>query len=162
MKLSPLVKGLITATVMIGFSLIAYYFIPEQSPLHWLVFGIYALGIIWTLLAYKQSPSFTGKFGDSFNTGFRCFIVATLLMVLYTFTFIKMHPEFAQEAAKLYKEQELKVKNTSKTPDQIEAEAIRYKNGYALAKVYGSIFGYLIIGVGVTAVLSALLTTRRL
>ena len=161
MKLSPLFKGIITAVLMIGFSLIAYYYIPITSSLHWLVYGIYALGITWTVISWNSSPSSTGKFGDSFNAGFRCFIVATFLMTIYSFTFNKMHPEFAEEASKQYKEQELKVKNTSKTPDQIEAEATRYKNGYVLAKVYGSIFGYLIIGVGVTAVLSALLTNRR-
>jgi hypothetical protein len=162
MKLSPLIKGLITAVVMIGFSLIAYYFIPEESPLHWLVYAIYALGISWTVISWNTTGTSTGKFGDSFNAGFRCFIVATLFMTLYSFTLNKMHPEFAEEASRLYKEEQLKEKNNSKTPDEIEAEATRYKNGYALAKVYGSIFGYLIIGVGVTAVLSALFTTRRL
>lgn len=146
---------------MIGFSLIAYYFIPAKSPLHWLVYAIYALGICWTLIAWKNSPSFSGKFGQSFNTGFRCFIVATLLMILYSFTFNKMHPEFAEESAKLYKEQQLTIKNTSKTPDQIDAEAIRYKKGYTMAVVYGSIFGYLIIGATVTAAVSVLLTRRK-
>ncbi len=146
---------------MIGFSLIAYYFIPKKSPLHWLVYAIYALGICWTLIAWKNSPSCSGKFGEGFNTGFRCFIVATLLMTFYSFTFNKMHPEFAEESAKLYKEQQLSIKNTSKTPDQIDAEAIRYKKGYAMAVVYGSIFGYLIIGAAVTAAVSVLLTRRK-
>jgi Protein of unknown function (DUF4199) len=157
MKLSPLIKGLITAVVMIGFSLIAYYFIPPTSPLHWLVYAIFALGISWTLISWKKSPAYTGKFGDSFNTGFRCFIVATLLMTLYSFTFNKMHPEFAEQSAQLYKEQQLAKKDNSKTPVEIEEEASRYKNGYAMAVVYGSIFGYLIIGAVVTAAASFML-----
>ncbi len=161
MKLSPLVKGIITAIVMISFSLVAYYFLPERSPLHYLVYGIYALGICWTLIAYRNSSSFTGKFGDSFNTGFKCFVVAALLMALYSFTFNKMHPEFAADAARLYKEQQLSQKDNSKTPVEIDEAAARYKNGYAMAVVYGSIFGYLIIGAGVTAAVSALLTRRN-
>jgi hypothetical protein len=104
MALTPLMKGLITAFAMIAFSLMAFYFLPVQSPLHFLVYAIYAIGIIWTLLAYRNSPAYTGKFGDSFNVGFRCFIIATLIMVLYTFIFNKMHPEFAEESAKLYKD----------------------------------------------------------
>ncbi len=146
---------------MIGFSLLAYYFIPERSPLHYFVFGIYALGICWTLIAYRNSSAFTGKFADSFNTGFRCFIVAALLMALYIFTFNKMHPEFAEDAARLYKEQQLNQKDNSKTPDEINAAAARYKNGYAMAVVYGSIFGYLIIGAVVTAATSLFLTRRK-
>ncbi len=161
MKLSPLIKGIITAIVMIGVSFATYYGIPGNSPLHYLVFAVYATGIIWTLIAFKSSPSYSGTFGNSFNAGFRCFIVATFLMVIYTFAFNKMHPEFAEESAKLYKEQQLKLKDNSKTPDEIEADTIRYKNGYVMAVVYGSIFGYLIIGAAVTAVASVILTRRK-
>ena len=159
MKLSPLIKGIITAIIMMGVSLAAYYGLPTNSPLHYIVFALYAAGIIWTLIAYKNSPAFSGKFGDSFNTGFRCFIVATLLMVLYTFTFNKMHPEFAEESARLYKEQLLKEKD--KLLPDIEAEAVRYENGYIKAVVYGSIFGYLIIGAAVTAAASLILTRKK-
>lgn len=161
MKLSPLIKGIITAIVMICVSIATFYGLPESSPLHYIVFAIYATGIIWTLVAYRNSPAWSGKFGDSFSTGFKCFIVATLLMVLYTFTFNKIHPEFAEESARLYKEGQLAMKNNSKTPDEIDAETIRYKNGYIMAVVYGSIFGYLIIGAAVTAVASLIITRRK-
>ena len=120
MNLTPLFKGVITAAGMIVFSLLAYYYIPVESPLHFLVYGIYAAGIVWTLLAYRHSAEYTGKFGDSFNIGFRCFIAATLLIVLYTFIFSKMHPEFAEESAKLFKEQQINLKNNSKTPVEID------------------------------------------
>ena len=161
MKLSPLIKGIITAIVMICVSIATFYGLPESSPFHYIVFAIYATGIIWTLVAYRNSPAWSGKFGDSFSTGFKCFIVATLLMVLYTFTFNKIHPEFAEESARLYKEGQLVMKNNSKTPDEIDAETIRYKNGYIMAVVYGSIFGYLIIGAAVTAVASLIITRRK-
>lgn len=161
MKLSPLIKGIITAIAMIAISLATYYGLPEKSPLHYLVFAVYAIGIIWTLTAYKNSPAYSGKFGDSFNTGFKCFIVATLMMVLFTFTFNKIHPEFAEEQTRLFKVEQMAIPNNSKTPDEIDAEVIRFKNGYVMAVVYGSIFGYLIIGAAVTALGSILLTRRK-
>ena len=80
MKLSPLVKGIITAVVMIGFSLVAYYFIPEKSSLHYLVYGIYAAGVCWTLIAYRKSPSFSGRFSDNFNTGFSKYLIYFFLL----------------------------------------------------------------------------------
>lgn len=159
MKLSPLIKGLLTGIIMIGFSLLAYRTLPSRTPLHYLVYALYAIGICWALVSYRQSSSFSGKFGDSFNTGFKCFIIALLCMVVYTYTFSKMHPEFAEESAQLYKEQLLKEKQ--KMPAEIEEATIRYKKGYTMVLVYGSIFGYLIIGAGVTAAVSALLTRRK-
>ena len=161
MTFTPLIKGLLTGAAVIGFSLLAFYFIPVESKLHFLVYAIYALGIVWTLIAYRNSTAFTGKFGDSFNAGFRCFIVATLLIVVYTFIFSKMHPEFAEESAKLYKEQLVADKTGSKTPDDITADVARYKKGYSMAVVYGTIFGYLIIGALVTALGSLLINRKK-
>lgn len=160
MGLSPLIKGIITAAVMVGFSLFAYSFIPPDSSLHYLVYVIYAGGITWTLLAYRSSPAFTGSFKDSFSTGFRCFIAATFIMVLYTFIFTKTHPEFAEESAKAYREQ-LMTQAKDKMPSDIETAVASYKKGYTLTLVYGSIFGYLIIGAGLTALGAAFLTRRK-
>lgn len=147
---------------MMATSLITFYTLPPNSPLHYLVFAVYALGIIWTLVAFSKSPENTGRFGTFFNTGFRCFIVATLLMVIYTFTFNKLHPEFVEESTIAYKK-ELIATATEKSmmPDDIEEAVARYKKGYTMALVYGSIFGYLIIGVAVTAVASITLTRRK-
>ncbi len=161
MKLSPLIKGIITAIAMIGFNLTAFYTLPADSKLHFLLFAVYAAGIIWTLITYSNSPSYKGKFSDSFNAAFKCFIVATFLMVVYTFIFNKMHPEFAKDSAKLYKEQQLKQKDNSKTPDEIETATASYEKGYTMTVVYGSIFGYLLIGAAVAAFGSLIITRRK-
>lgn len=159
MRLSPALKGGITAAAMIAIALITYYSdMPADSNFQYLVYVLYAGGIIWTILAYKNSEKYTGRFWDSFNQGFRCFIIVTLTMVLFTAIFSKMHPEFAEESAKLYKEE--LVKSNSKTPAEIEDVVKKYKNSYTMMLVYRSIFGYLIIGAIITAVTAAL-TTRR-
>lgn len=160
MKLSPLVKGIITALLMMATSLITFYTLPPASPLHYLVFAVYALGIIWALVAFSNSAQNTGRFGAFFNIGFRCFIVAIFLMVIYTFTFNKLHPEFGEESALSY-QKELIANPKSKTPVEIEEAVARYKKGYTMALIYGSIFGYLIIGVAVTAAASIVLTRRK-
>jgi hypothetical protein len=161
MNLSPLAKGLITAAIMISVSLLTFYNLPSNSPIHYVIYGVYAGGIVWTLIAHKLSPAYTGTFTNNFNAGFRCFIIVTFLMVAFTFIFNKLHPEFAKESAKAYKEYLLKEKNTDKTPDAIEDEVKRYEKGYATTLVYGSIFGYLIIGAIVTASISLLLIRRN-
>lgn len=159
MKLTPAIKGGITGALMIIVSVLVFNAgLPSSSPIHYLVFAIFGGGIIWALIAYKNSAAFTGKFGDLFNQGFRTFIIPILMMAAFTFIFNKIHPEFARESAKAYKAE--LVKDKSKLPNEIDEEAKRYEKGYATALVYGSILGYLIIGAGVTAMASFTLTKR--
>ncbi len=158
-KIPPAVKGLITALLMILLVLFIYFKEDDVDPrLQYLIYAIYAGGVIWTLIAYRNSPAFTGSFGGLFSQGFKCFIVVTLVIVLFTAIFSLMHPEFAEESGEAYRQELIKQKD--KTPEQIDQETARYKKQYTVRLVSVSIFGYLIIGVGVTAVGSALLTRR--
>jgi len=162
MKISPAIKGIITAALMTGVILLIYNMGKNADPrLQYAVYAIYAVGIVWTLVAFRQTAAYTGSFGNLFNQGFKCFIVVTLIMALFYGIFNYSHPEFAEESAKIYKEQLLSEKNSSKTPDEIEEATRSYKKGYNMAVVYGSIFGYLIIGVAVTAAISVFLIKRK-
>lgn len=160
MTISPAIKGIITAALMIAVILGIYYSGKNaDARLQYLVYIFYALGIAWTIIAYRQSPSFTGKFGANFSQGFKCFIIVTLIMAIFYGTFNYQHPEFAAETALAYKEQ--LVKENQKTPPEIESAVATFKKQYTLKLVSGAIFGYLIIGAGVTAAVSALLTRRK-
>jgi energy-coupling factor transporter transmembrane protein EcfT len=159
-KLVPAIKGLITAVVMIAVFLGIYYSGKDaDARLQYLVYILYALGITWTVVAYRQSSFFTGKFGAIFSQGFKCFIVVTLIMALFYGIFNYQHPEFAVETSKAYKEK--LIKENQKLPTEIESEVATFKKQYTLKLVSGAIFGYLIIGAGVTAVISALLSRRK-
>ena len=159
-RISPVLKGLITAAVMITVFLVIYTTNKDSgSSLQFLVYGIYGAGIIWTLLAYRNSAAFTGKFGDLFSQGFKCFVVVTLCIAIFYGVFNYMHPEFVEETAARYREQLLQEKN--KLPTEIDSAIATFKKQYSLKLVSGAIFGYLIIGAGVTAVVSALLTRRK-
>jgi len=159
-KLTAAVKGSITAIGMIAVFLGIYYAGKDaDARFQYMVYILYALGITWTAVAYRQSASFTGKFGDVFSQGFKCFIVVTLVIALFYGIFNYQHPEFAEETSKAYKEK--LIKENQKLPTEIESEVATFKKQYTLKLVSGAIFGYLIIGAGVTAVLSALLTRRK-
>jgi hypothetical protein len=159
-RLTPLVRGIITGIVMVLTTLTVYYSkLAPESPLHYLVYLIYAAGISWTLISYKRSDDFTGKFGDLFGQGFRCFIVTILIVVAFTYIFSKMHPEFAEESAQYYREELVKEKN--KTPAEIDKLVSEAKKQYTTGIIYFTIFGYLIIGTVITAAGSALLMRRN-
>lgn len=160
-KISPLVKGLITAALMIIVASVLYYSgASTDSGLQYVGYFIYAAGIMWSLFDYARSENYTGKFGDIFLQGFRCFVVVTLVMVLYMGIFSKMHPEMAKEYGKLYKEEMLKTQ-TNRNATEIEEIAKKAEAGYTTALVYTSVFGYLLVGAVFTLAGSGLLLIRK-
>ena len=160
-KLSPAVKGAITAAVMIAICLILFESGREISPgLQYIVYAVYGLGIVWTLLAHRQSAAYTGSFAGNFSQGFRCFVVVVLSMAIFYGVFNYLHPEFAEETSIAYREH-LSKQATDKTPEEIDTAVAAYKKQYTLKLVSGAIFGYLIIGAGITAMVSALLTRKK-
>ncbi len=159
LKLSPLLIGVITAAVMIVAAVFIFYSNqPESSLVQYSVYVIYGIGIVLALLNHRRSGKSTGTFGDLFGQGFKCFIIVTLLMVLFTFIFTKLHPEFAEAAGKYLREN---LKTQNRTPAEIEETVSRYKNNYATIIIFGAIFGYLIIGAAVTAAASFILSRRN-
>ena len=159
-RITPLVKGIITGILMAVISFLVYFTnLPPGSGLHYSIYIIFAAGIIWTLISYSRSASFTGAFADLFGQGFRCFIVATLVMVAFTAIFNIMHPEFAEEAAQYYRADLVKQRN--KTPAQIDELVARAKKQYTTGIIYLTVFGYLITGAIVTAAGSAFLMRRK-
>src|SRR5687768_12307269 len=104
-KISPAVKGLLTAVLMIVISFALYYSkVKANSSLIYLPYIIYAIGIVWTLVSYRHSPAYTGKFKDLFSQGFKCFIVTTLVMIGFIAIFLRMQPQFKEESAVAYRE----------------------------------------------------------
>jgi Protein of unknown function (DUF4199) len=159
-KLTPLIKGLITGVLMVAISLWLYQSkTAADSALGYLIYTLYAAGIAWTLIGYARSAGYTGKFGDIFGQGFRCFVVVTLIMVVYTVVFTKMHPEMAEESAKMHKEALVKEKN--KTPDEIEKLVAEGKSGFTTSYVSITIFSTLIVGAIFTGAGAGLLIMRR-
>jgi hypothetical protein len=144
-KFTPLAKGLFTGIAMMLFSFAIYYFkLDRYKGIENFMYVLYAAGIIWTLIEHSKMAQFTWKFKELFTQGFRCFIVVTLIMILYTAIFSMMHPEMAEEQAGHYKEYLVKEKN--KTPAEIDKAVASYKKHYTTTLISTSIFGYLIIG----------------
>lgn len=160
MRLSASIKGLITAALMILVFLLVFRYSNNQgSNLQYLVYALYGAGIVWTLFSYRYNSAFTGRFSDAFQQGFRCFVVVTLSMALFYWVFNKMHPEFVEQTALTLKEQLIAEK--SKLPPEIEDAVSTFKKQYTLKLVSGAIFGYLIIGAGITGAVSAIITRRK-
>ena len=153
-------KGLITGLVMIGISLgIFYSGQPFDSPLQYLIYVVYAGGIVWTIYEFSKSEENTNKFGAFFLQAFKCFIVITLLMVIFTFVFNKLHPEFKEDMVKAYTDEMVKKGNS--TPAEITKNIESAKDYYLTMLISGAIFGYLIIGAVFSAATSLMFIRRK-
>src|ERR1043165_7134833 len=91
-------KGLITGGVMIVIS-ICIYFAKKgfDNSLQYITYTTYVAGIIWTLITFKKETGNTATFKQYFSEGFKCFIVVTLLMVMFTLIFLLLHPEMKEQ-----------------------------------------------------------------
>jgi hypothetical protein len=154
-KISPALKGLLTALVMITVTLLIDHYRDDLDPrIQYSVFILYAFGVLWTLIDARKVVS---GIGALFAYGFRCFIVVTLLMISFTYIYIRFHPELAQQEAAGVREY---YQGKDKTPPQIEELAETAKKQYPVAVISISIFRYLIIG-AVSSLGLAVILNRR-
>ncbi len=160
MNISATQKGLITGAAMIAMSFIIYYTKGGfDNKLQYVTYSIYLLGVVWALYDFSKQAGDDTKFGSYFSTGFKCFIVVTLLMVLFTLVFLLMHPEMKEQMAVNVKESLLKQGN--KTPKEIDETIAMAKKSFMPALLMAAVFSYLVIGALVTAVTSAVFMQRK-
>lgn len=157
MKLNRITWGLLTALLMMAISWLGFVsYIPNPTNTQLLVYGCYAISI-WFLLFFNRKDS--QSFKDFFQIGFRHFILVTLLMALFTYIFIQLHPNMVQESVNQLRTS-LKDSN-NRTPAEIEKDVKLFLEGYPTAMVSRTIFGYLVTGSLVTAISSFLLTLQK-
>lgn len=153
-------KGLLTGLVMIACS-IAIFFVKGnfQNSLQYITYCLYVAGILWTLISFKKNDSGAARFKDYFSQGFKCFVVVTLLMVIFTFVFLLLNPGMKEQMAVLMREEMLKTKTLTLT--QIEENINSAKKAFVPALVMSAVFGYLLIGAVFTAIAAAFLSQKR-
>ena len=159
-KLSPLFKGLITGVAMVVTTILML--VTKQNadgPSAYIIYGLYALGVIWTLYDYARAESYQHKFGAIFGQGFRCFIIITLVMVIFTGIYSKANPQMGKQSAEMYRQDLVKKKNM--LPADIDKNVAQYQDNFTASLVSTAIFGYLVVGVFFTAAGAAFLLIRR-
>ena len=148
-KLTATYKGFITGIAMVAFSIGIYLVKGDfENNLQYITYGLYVAGILWALIDFKNSPEENKSFKNYFSTGFKCFIVITFLMVLFTFIFTKVDPGMKEQMAVKYRA-DLQAKGNY-TPAEIEAMVQKAKDYFNTMLTSMAIFGYLVIGSMVT------------
>lgn len=155
MKLTATIKGLITGVLMILVSLFLFYGLKkahnDQSQMA--VIMIYIVGIVWSLLSFRKRYTGEQTFKAYFTEGFRTFIVATLVMVIYTAVFFKLNPQILEA---VIKENEAMVNAIGdKTPAEIAENSAKLRSIFMPMTISMTTVTYLLFG-AVTSVIGGL------
>lgn len=159
-NLTATYKGMITGCAMIIISIgIFFYKGSFENKLQYITYFTYIAGILWTLIAYKQSDGEIKTFKNYFTQGFKCFIVITFMMVVFTWIFLKSNPSLKEEMANGYRLELLKSGN--KTAQEIDTMVSNAKQYFITMLTSMAIFGYLLIGALVTVIAAAFLSQQK-
>ena len=158
-NLNATYKGLLTGGLMIFFSILI--FLKKDSidnPLIYIVYCTYIAGIIWTLLIFKSSADHK-SFKLFFSEGLKCFIVGTLLIVIFTWFFYRYNTTFRDSLLKTYRNDLINQKN--RTPTEIEDKILDAKGKFLIIRTFIAILGYLVVGTLTTIIGSAFLSQKK-
>ena len=159
-NLTATYKGLITGSAMILISIgIFFYKGSFENKLQYITYFTYIAGILWTMITYKRSDEEIKTFKNYFTQGFKCFIVITFMMVVFTWIFLKSNPALKEEMANAYRLELLKSGN--KTSQEIDTMVMNAKQYFITMLTSMAIFGYLLIGALVTVIAAAFLSQQR-
>jgi len=159
-KLNATTKGFITGIVMILTSLGIFQVMGNfENNLQYIVYLMYIGGILWTLLDYKKRGGGPFTFKNYFSQGFKCFIVITLLMVVFTWVFMEMNPSLEEEMGKNYRA-DLVLKGNY-TASEIDSMVLKAQKYFVPMLTSMAIFGYLVIGAMVTAIASLMISRQK-
>lgn len=159
-NLNATAKGLLTGAIMILVSIGIYFYRGSfENKLQYITYAVYIAGIIWTLLDLRKSGSQPLTFKNLFSQGFRCFVVVTFMMVLFTWLFLWFNPGLKEEMAVQYRSDlQSKGNYTAIEMDEMVAKAKEY---FVTMLVSMAVFGYLAIGALVTVIASGFLSQKK-
>lgn len=160
-KINATKKGLLTGFVMIG--LILFFFYGLKWPLNgkeqYVIYSVYLAGILWSLVSFKQANTETKTFKEYFTSGFKTFVVVTLLMVVFTFIFFSFDTSYRESG--IAENNKLLLAEGNHTPAEIEGNAAQLRKIFMPMMLGITLFKYLILGALVTAVGAGFLSQRK-
>lgn len=160
-KMTPAVKGLITGLLMVAVGLALHNANTSvTSPLQYIAYFIYGLGIVWSVQAFYKKTGGAARFGELFNQGFKCFVVVTLVMAVFTIVFYKTNEAIIHEKGELTRKELLKT-DRNRTPAEIDRMVAEGKKYFIPMATSMTVFQYLLIGAIVTAATAGSLSLRK-
>jgi hypothetical protein len=154
--------GLITGGIMVLLSLVLFYQFkfPHTGAVKIICYSIFSVGIIITLLNFKQASKEDKTFKDYFSEGFKMFVVVVLIMAVFTFVFYKLNPQiFESILAEINK---YNAADINKTLVDVTENSDKLRRAFMPMTVATNTIMYLIIGALVTVCGAGFLSQKKL
>ncbi|MEO5889749.1 MAG: DUF4199 domain-containing protein [Ferruginibacter sp.] len=160
-QISPTQKGLITGALMIIASVFSLYILknPVESNFQFLVYLIFCAGIVWSLFTYSKTATEKKAFKDYFSTGFKTFIVVTLLMAVFTYVYFSSNTSFRD--SKIAENSRLLILQGNHLPNEIEENTKQLKKMFMPLMISSAVFRYLILGSIITVIAGGFLSSKN-
>ena len=138
-------KGIVISLILIVIALVSYFLnMNTSSWLQYLSYGVFIVGIIWSVNNYGNQIDHNSTFGNYFAHGFKIAALVTAIMIIYIVIFVYLFPdvrEKAMEAARTRMQSQGKM-----TQEQINQGLLVTKKFFMVFIIAGTLLGYLIFG----------------
>ena len=144
--MSPQIKGLLIALVVIIFGIIGYYTGLGFSTTwyNWVVNLVLLAAIIFACVHFANQKQNYVTFGNVFLHGFKITAVITIIILVYTLlAFNVLFPDMKE---KIFEMQRTKMEESGMDDDKLEQATTMMKKYFMLFLILGVIFGTLIWG----------------
>lgn len=159
-KLTTTQIGLLSAGAMILTSIVCLLVLkfPVEHNFQLVVYSWLIAGIVWAIIRVKQTNPAEATFKALFQTGFRVFMIVSLLMALFTGIYFSQQPSFRDQ--KIAENTELLKQAGNHTPTEIAQNEARLRDMFLPLMISGAIFRYLIVGALVSVVAAGFLQRK--
>jgi Protein of unknown function (DUF4199) len=145
-NLKPLHIGLLTGSLMIAASLLAFYVLklPIESNFQFVIYGLFTASIVWSTTQFYKLNTIENSFKNIFNAGFKTFVIIAFFMAVFAFIFFSINTGFRD--AKIAENNALIIAEGNHLPSEMEENTKQLKKLYVPIMVSSAMFRYLILG----------------
>ena len=155
---STVTKGFVIGLVMIAITLgMTFSGIAMNSPLKWLSYIIFIVGVIIAINQYGKQINYNSTFGNYFAHGFKIAALVTVIMIVYSVIFITVFPEFKEQALDEARKQMRSRKDLSE--ENMEKAIDMTKRFFMVGMIGGILLFYLITG-AIASLIGAAITKK--
>ncbi|HJS53942.1 MAG TPA: DUF4199 domain-containing protein [Chitinophagaceae bacterium] len=143
--MSPQIKGLLIALIIIIIGIVGYYTdLAFNNWYNWVVNGLLFLAIIFACVHFANQKEGYVTFGSVFLHGFKVTAVVTIIMLAYTLlAFTVLFPDMKE---RIFEMQLSQMEERGMPDEQIETTTNMMKKNFMLFLVLGVIFGTMVFG----------------
>ena len=153
--------GLIAGIVMIALSIFFFYGLklPVTGNNQFVIIAVFLAAILLTMFAYKRTNPIQAGIKNYFAEGFKTFVVATLLMAVYTFVFYKLNPQILEAA--IIENEVLAAKEGNHTAIEITNNSVKLRNIFMPMMMAITTLKFLILGAVASVVAAAFISPKN-